>query len=364
MNDDLVKDSRTPEESAADFMREVARKLARKPFAPHPIFKNGHAQTIAAHIWPRRRRYRGFDQDESRLFAVAPDIKLLANCRWQKGEVKNRATHPTLVLLHGLEGSTESIYMLGTAQKAFDAGFNIVRVNMRNCGGSEHLAPTLYNSGMSGDMRAVVAELIEQDELKEIYLAGFSMGGNIVLKLAGEYGEEAPSQLKGVCAVSPAIDLAACADKIAHRSNRIYQQRFLRGLRRRMQVKASLQPDRYNVDDLRRVRSIRDFDDLYTARDGGFKDASEYYMRSSALQFIPSIRIPTLILHAQDDPFIPFDAFTHAHLSENPFVALLAPPRGGHVGFLARRTANGEDAFWAENRIVDFCRMVHDRKAI
>lgn len=361
MTDAHAEISPPAQEKIAVFMREVAAALARKPFAPHPLFRSGHAQTIAGYAWPRRYRFRALARDENRLFEVAPGVRLLARCRWQTKEADKRAAYPTLVLLHGLEGSSQSIYMLGTTQKAFAAGFNVVRVNMRNCGGTEHLAPTLYNSSMSPDMRAVVSELIARDELNAIFLAGFSMGGNIVLKLTGEYGADAPTQLRGVAAVSPAIDLAACADKIAHRSNRIYQRRFLRGLRRRMRHKARLQPDRFNTRELERVRTIRDFDDLITARDGGYKDADDYYARSSALQFISRIRVPTLILHAKDDPFIPFDAFTHSHLIENPFVALVAPLRGGHVGFLARG-ANGEDAFWAENRIIDFCRMIRERE--
>ncbi len=367
-----MNDSRATPEDVSAFMKTVVAALARKPFVPHPLFKNGHAQTIAGYAWPRRSRFRAHTRDEARLFEVAPSVRLLAHCRWQKDKVKAstndvaaecdklmaRADHPTIIFLHGLEGSSASIYLLGTAEKAFTAGFNVVRVNMRNCGATEHLAPTLYNSGMSDDMRAIVAELIERDKLTSIFLAGFSMGGNIVLKLAGEYGANAPPQVKSVCAVSPAIDLAACADKIAHRSNIIYQRRFLRGLRRRMHRKASLYPERYDLREFRRVRTIRDFDNVFTARDGGYADAADYYARSSALRFIPYIRIPTLILHAQDDPFIPFDAFNHPFVRENPYIALLTPERGGHVGFVMNR-AKGEDVFWAENRIVDFCRMIY-----
>jgi len=365
MSDEMAQPSSpTTEDISSDvasFMRETVAALGAKPFAPHPLFKSGHAQTIAAFFWPRRFRFRPLTRDKARLFEVAPEVQLLAHCRWQDEEPNARACHPTLLLLHGLEGSSQSVYLRGTALKAFAAGFNVVRINMRNCGETEHLAPTLYNSGMSGDIRAVVSELVARDKLAAIFLAGFSMGGNIILKLAGEYGTDAPAELKAVCAVSPAIDLAACADKIANRSNRIYQRRFLRGLRRRMRRKANLQPDRFDTRDFRRVRTIRDFDDVFTARDGGYQNAGDYYARSSALSFIPQIRVPTLILQAQDDPFIPFDAFTHSNLYQNPFVALLTPARGGHVGFLARG-ASGEDVFWAENRIIEFCRMIYRRK--
>lgn len=378
METDFVNSSSSVPEDVSAYMKTIVAALGRKAFVPHSLFKSGHAQTIAGYAWPRRSRFRAHTHDEARLFEVAPDVRLLAHCRWQEDKTTNaqangvmgegneaptRRDHPTIVLLHGLEGSSASIYLLGTAEKAFAAGFNVVRVNMRNCGETEHLAPTLYNSGMSGDMCAIVAELIERDKLSSIFLAGFSMGGNIILKLAGEYGSNPPPQVKAICAVSPAIDLAACADKIAHRSNIIYQRRFLRGLRRRMHRKAILYPERYDLREFRRVRTIRDFDNVFTARDGGYIDAADYYARSSALAFIPHICVPTLILHAQDDPFIPFDAFNHRHIRENPYIALLTPQRGGHVGFVAAgRAANDEDVFWAENRIVDFCRMIHRRR--
>jgi len=282
---------------------------------------------------------------------------MLAHCRWQP----ERNAHPTLVLLHGLEGSSESVYMLGTAAKAFAAGFNTVRVNMRNCGGTEHLTPTLYHSGLSSDIRAITRELIGQDKLPRLYLCGFSMGGNIILKLAGELGAHAPSELCAVAAVSPSLDLRACALAIEHSSNRIYRRRFVRSLHRRLTRKAELFPERYNTADLPRVRTVREFDDAYTAPHAGFRDAEDYYAQSSALQFLGDVHRPTLIVHAQDDPFVPFASFTHRNVAANSRVILLAPPAGGHVGFVAARSGvTSEDRFWAENRVVEFCRLVDE----
>src|SRR5271169_6872938 len=177
--------------------------------------------TLASAFWPRK--FPSLPASVRREFEVEPGSRILAKCHWQ-AEPRFR---PTLVLLHGLEGSSESGYMLGAADKAFRAGFNALRVNQRNCGGTAHLTPTLYNSGLSGDMRAVVNELISKDSLTDIFAAGSSMGGNIVLKMAGEFGAEAPAELKGVIGICPAIDLAACADDLAEARNFIYERHFV-----------------------------------------------------------------------------------------------------------------------------------------
>jgi predicted alpha/beta-fold hydrolase len=332
-------------------LAEVARALRAKPFTPHPLFRSGHAQTLIAFAWPRRRRLRELRADEARLFEVEREVRVLVHCRWQP----DRRACPTLLLVHGLEGSSESIYMLSTALKAHRAGFNVLRLNMRTCGDTLHLTETLYNSGMSQDLCALLRELVERDGLTDVFLAGFSLGGNMSLKLAGEYGARFPSALKGVCAVSPSVELAASASAIGRRSNRVYQRRFIRSLKRRMREAARLYPERYDASNLRLVRTLHDFDERYTAPHGGFRDAADYYARSSSLPLIPRIRIPTLIIHAEDDPFIPFDSLRHPNVGANPNLILLAPRHGGHVGFVSDGNTAGEDRFWAENRIIEFC---------
>lgn len=337
-------------------LSQIASALRAKPFCPHPLFRNGHAQTLLGYAYPRRFGLRSFYGDEKRLFEVEPGIKLLAHCRWQTAAPQK---HPTLLLVHGLEGSSSSIYMLGTAAKAFRAGFNVVRLNLRTCGSTENLTSTLYHSGMSPDLRAVINELITRDKLKKIYLGGFSLGGNMSLKLAGEMGANAPAELCGVAAISPSIDLAACATAIENRSNWLYQQRFISSLKKRMRRVQKLYPHLYKIGELKKVRTIREFDSHFTAVHGGFRDVTDYYARSSSLPLIREIRVPTLIIHAQDDPFVPFESFRHPSLAENPFVILLTPKSGGHVGFVAD-SRNGEERFWAENRLVEFCRLLDD----
>ncbi|MDX6270689.1 MAG: uncharacterized protein QOD28_1912 [Acidobacteriota bacterium] len=341
-------------------LSEVARALRAKPFTPHPLFKSGHAQTLVAFTWPRRRRLRELRTDEARLFEVEAGVRVLVHCRWQSDP---RAC-PTLLLVHGLEGSSESIYMLSTALKAHRAGFNVLRLNLRTCGDTLHLTQTLYNSGLSADLGALIKELVARDRLNDIFLAGFSLGGNMSLKLAGEYGADFPAALKGVCAVSPSVELAASATAIEQRSNWVYQRKFIRSLKRRMREAARLYPERYDASELALVRTLRQFDERYTAPHGGFRDAADYYARSSSLPLIPRIQVPTLIIHAEDDPFIPFDSLRHPSVRANDCVLLLAPQHGGHVGFVGDGHIPGEDRFWAENRLIEFCERMGQESGV
>jgi uncharacterized protein len=304
--------------------------------------------TLASTFWPRK--FPKLGASARREFEVEPGSRILAKCHWQV-EPKLR---PTLVLLHGLEGSSESGYMLGAADKAFRSGFNVLRVNQRNCGGTANLTPTLYNSGLSGDMRALINELIGVDGLPEVFAAGSSMGGNIMLKMAGEFGAAAPPQLKGVIGICPAIDLAACADDLAEFRNVIYSRHFVNSLKRSMKLKAAMYPGTYSLDGLKSVRTVRQFDDVITARYCGFRDAEDYYYRASALRVIAEIRVPTLIMTAQDDPFVPFTTFQNGSFPPNPNVTVIAPKHGGHCAFISREP--GEERFWAEARLVEFCK--------
>ncbi len=330
---------------------KIIERLSETPFVPHPALRNPHAQTIAG-AFIRRRTGPAIKTAEPRLFDVSADAQVLALCSWQP----DASERPTVLIAHGMEGSADSRYMIGTAEKALEAGFNAIRVNFRNCGGTEHLTPTLYHAGLTDDLRHIIGELIEKDGLKEIYLVGFSLGGNVALKLAGEYGAAAPEQMRGIVAVSPSIDLAACADAIEMRSNAVYHLRFILSLRNRMRRKARLFPDRYDASLLRKIWSIRKFDDTFTAPHAGFRGVAHYYERASALRVIDRIGLTTLIIHAKDDPFIPFSQFDAPEVSRNPNIALLAPDRGGHVGFI-RGDAEGEARFWAEVMAVEFLKL-------
>lgn len=318
------------------------------PFSPHWLLRGPHAMTMAGAFIPRRTRR--LPQAQDRLFEVEPGTQLLAKCHWQAQPRES----PTLVLVHGLEGSSESSYMRGVAEKAFLSKWNVLRVNQRNCGGTERLTPTVYNSGLSGDYHAVLAELIERDALRKIFFAGYSMGGNLVLKMAGELGAAAPSELAGVCGVCPTIDLAACVDALARPGNAFYQWHFVRRLKTRIRRKERLYPGRFRIDKLGRVRTVREFDDVITAPNSGYRDAVDYYDRASAIRVTDKISVPTLILTAQDDPVVPFSSIDTAVVTRNPRVTLVAPEHGGHCSFISRRA--GWERHWAEACVVEFLR--------
>jgi predicted alpha/beta-fold hydrolase len=315
-------------------------------FESHPLLRNPHAQTLVCAFLPRR--FPRLPRSISREFETEPGTRIRGECHWQAKPQE----HPTLVLVHGLEGSSQSGYMLGLAERAFAAGWNAVRLNQRNCGGTESLTPTLYNSGLSGDYRAVLTELIERDALPEIFFAGYSMGGNLVLKMAGDLGAAAPPQLRGVAGVCACIDLARCADALALPANFLYERHFVRNLKSRMRRKVRLFPGKFDLGPLAHVRSVREFDDVITAKYCGFRDAADYYERSSALRVASEIRVPTLIVTAQDDPFVPFATFSDPALADNPHLRILAPEHGGHCAFVSRHT--GAERFWAEARVMDF----------
>ncbi len=302
--------------------------------------------TIAAAFWPRE--FPHLPKSSPRLFEVELGTQIRGECHWQE----DARAHAALVLLHGLEGSSDSGYMRGCAEMAFAAGFNVVRLNQRNCGGTEHLTPTLYHSGRSADLRVVLTELIECDGLSQIFLAGWSMGGNLVLKMAGEYGPEPPAELRGIVAVNPCFDLAACVDALGKPRNFVYSRHFVRKLKGRIRRKARMFGGNYSLDQLRRVHSVRDFDELITAPRCGFTGADDYYARSSAMHVLREIRVPTMIMTAQDDPFVPFSTFSRGEITENPFIRLVAPEHGGHCGFISD---DGAERFWSEARVVEFC---------
>lgn len=329
------------------------------PFHPHPRLRNGHVMTIANNFWLRQFPVLDRAPVEPRLFDVGEQSQILAFCHWQR----QRASRPTILAVHGLEGSADRGYAKGTAEKAWRAGFNVVRMNMRNCGGTEHLSPTLYDSGLSRDLTRVAEGIVECAASSDsaVFIVGFSMGGNQALKMAGEAGDRPPAWLKGVVAISPALDLAACAAAIHRGFNRVYERRFLFSLLRRMKKKARLYPGRFDLSRRRSIRSLRDFDEVFTGPYQGYGTADQYYAKASAIRVADRIRVPTLIVQAKDDPFVPYQCLNHPSLRNNPAIRLLITENGGHVGFRADgHSGNGEDPYWAENRAVEFCRRIYD----
>lgn len=294
------------------------------------------------------RRHIHLPVAESRLFRVARDTQVVCDCHWQA----EKTDAMTVITVHGLDGSSESSYMLGTTAKALAAGMNVVRMNMRNCGGTEKLTPTLYHSGFSGDLAEVVNELIQKDSLRRIALVGFSMGGNLVMNLVGEWGKAKPDEVRASAAVGPVMDLGPSADALHIRSNRVYEIKFLRGLARLFRRKAALFPGRYDLKRLTGIRSIRDFDEQITAPYNGFRNADDYYARVSSSRLAERIAMPSLIIYSTDDPFIRLLPGTRSKLRGNPLVKYLETRHGGHCAYLA--APDGYDGRWAERTVVEF----------
>ncbi len=320
-------------------------------FEPRRGLLNGHVQTILGNYIPRPP-FRLAVVSETVEVDSADGSRVLCHCHWQPELV--RAHRLTLVLLHGLEGSSDSRYILGIAARAWAAGCNVVRMNIRNCGDTEQLTPTLYHSGLSGDVGAVVHHYKKKFGLKQVALVGYSMGGNMVLKLAGEWGNRPP--LCAVAAVCPAIDLAASADALHEPVNRFYEWHFLRGLLRRFRSKAALFPRIYETRGIGPIRSIRQFDDKIVARYCGFNDADDYYYRAASARVVDHIAVPTLILQAQDDPFIRLLPETRAALQANPQVVLAETRHGGHCAYLS--SGIGDEIHWAEAAVIRYV-MAH-----
>ncbi|HEX7779165.1 MAG TPA: alpha/beta fold hydrolase [Vicinamibacterales bacterium] len=321
--------------------------------APHPAFepprwlRSGHAMTVFA--WARARQFPALPAPEARLFQVASDTRVLAHCYWQP----SRATRPTLLALHGLEGSSSVHYMQGLAAGAWARGWNAVLLNQRNCGETEHLTPGLYHSGLTEDPRLVIRELATVDRLKRFGVAGYSLGGNLALKLAGELGTSADLPVQAVAAVSPTIDLDLCVRAIERRINIPYHWNFVRRLRERMRRKAVHWPGVFDLTPLDSIWTIRRFDDVYTAPHHGFAGSADYYFRASALRVIDRIRRPALILAASDDPMVPSSQFNDAAVRGNAHVSVRLERHGGHCGFVSRNGRTGT-RYWAESAVLEF----------
>jgi uncharacterized protein len=317
-----------------------------KPFTPRRRLESGHLMTVWC--WAARRRLR-LPDPEARLFQVTPDTQVLAHCYWQP----DRRQHPTLLAMHGLEGSSAAHYMQGLADKALKAGFNAVLLNQRNCGGTENLGPGLYHSGLIDDAAFVIRELAAEG-IDRVVAAGYSLGGNLALRLAGTHAPADLPSLKAVCAVSPVLELEACVRALERRSNFVYQWNFVRNLKARMRRKNACFPGRFDLSRLDRIRTVRQFDAAYTAPFFGFASAEDYYHRAAALRVVEHIQIPALVITAEDDPFVPSGPFRDPKLTANRNITVMVTAHGGHCGFLAENDGPDDDGYWAESRIVEF----------
>jgi len=303
-----------------------------------PFFlRNGHVQTILPVLLPRRLR-TALVRERLEL----PDGDFL-DLDWLRGN-----GHRLVILAHGLEGSSTQNYIRGMATELAKKGWDSLAYNFRGCSGEPNRLPRAYHSGETEDLRTIIARAAR--DYPTLALIGFSLGGNVVLKYLGEAPPHAG--IRAGAAVCAPIDLAACARKLdENRSNRIYLRRFIVSLVEKIEAKATLFPDVVDATDARRLRTFQAFDDRYTGPMHGFRDATDYWTRSSARQFLPNIPVPTLLLQPRNDPFLAAEAYPWAEAEANPHFFLEAPESGGHVGFLDLRRGLQP---WSERRVADF----------
>jgi predicted alpha/beta-fold hydrolase len=302
-----------------------------------PLFRNPHVQTILSHFW-RRPASRDRFPMTSRLYRTEPDVQVLVTSQQPAGKARGH-----LVMVHGLEGSGEAGYIQSLSAAALGHGYGAHAFHMRTCGGTEGLCQTLYHAGLTSDLLAVIREFAREGR-GPVYLAGFSLGGNVALKLAGELGDDAAGLIRSVVAASTPLDLAACAHQLSAPENRVYERRFLRRMRARLCATG-----RYRPADFAGIRTILEIDDRITAPSFGFGTAANYYRTQSSISFVPKIRIPVLLIQSQDDTLVPFRVFQSDEVRGNPCVQLLATEHGGHLGFLGRRPR-----FWLDQAILEW----------
>jgi hypothetical protein len=261
---------------------------------------------------------------------------------------------PVVMVLHGLEGSSSSDYVRSTHRALAQRGLASLALNFRSCSGEPNRLPCFYHSGDTGDAAAVLALLRERLPARRVGAVGFSLGGNVLLKLLGECGGGDREGLApdAAVAISVPFDLAEGITTLERRLGPLYQRYFLRKLRRKVRLKASILRGHVDVDALLAVRSLRRFDDLATAPLHGFADSADYYRRASSKPFLEAIRVPTLLIHAGDDPFLPSSAIPRAEVQANPHLDAIFPEHGGHVGFVGGPPC--APVFWAEQKAAAF----------
>jgi predicted alpha/beta-fold hydrolase len=319
-------------------------------FQPPPFLRNGHLQTILPVLFPRRfpvvfRRER---------LELADGDFLDLDWATSRGErVGTLGLGPRVAILsHGLEGSSEDRCIRGIATRLQTAGWDILAWNFRGCGSEMNRLVRFYHSGETGDLGAVIA--LAAQKYPRIALVGFSLGGNVTLKYLGE-GACHPAVIAGFT-VSVPVDLATSADAIDRRwSNQLYLRRFLSRLVPKVDAKALLFPERLDASRSNQIRTLREFDNLYTAPIHGFRDAMDYWQKSSARQYLTRIRVPTLLLNARDDPFLTPESFPYGEAERNPDLFFEAARWGGHVGFI---DSARDIRPWYESRCVEFLEAV------
>jgi len=313
--------------------------LIKSNYNPSFIFRNGHVSTIYS---SKLRKTPDLLQQRERI--NLPDGDFL-DLDWSHSET---ITNKLVILLHGLEGNAQRTYMKGAGNQLQKNGWDIAAMNFRGCSGEDNIAYQSYHSGKTEDLEEVISHILEKDKYQEIVLVGFSLGANLLLKYLGER-ETVSSEIKKGVAISVPTSLRGSLECLMKPENWLYSKAFLINLRKKYERKMKVHPDKMNVSDLAKIKTLKDFDDIYTSKAHGFKDAYDYYEKNSSNQFIPNIKVPVLILNAKNDSFLSEDCYPFQAAENSKNIYLVTPLYGGHVGF-----HQTNKLYYSEKRTLEF----------
>jgi len=313
--------------------------LVNSNYTPPFLFRNGHFATIYSGII---RSVNGVVQKRERLNLSDGDF---LDLDWSDSQ---NPTQKLVVLLHGLEGDAQRPYITGSAKILNQNGYDACAVNYRGCSGEPNTMYRSYHSGATEDLIEVLNHIRNTRNYSEIYLKGFSLGGNLLLKYLGE-GNDVPKELKGAVAVSVLCNLHDSCKQLLSTKNMMYAIRFKGNLLGKLKEKQQLFPEKISDNDIKKIKTLKDFDDIYTSKAHNFKDALDYYEKSSSLQFLPSINVPSLIINAKDDSFLGPECYPVKETDNNDKLYLETPSYGGHVGFWGKNNIT-----YTEKRALDF----------
>ncbi|WP_165749456.1 YheT family hydrolase [Cellulophaga sp. Z1A5H] len=313
--------------------------LVASTYNPPILFKNGHLSTIYSGIF---RKVDGVAQERERITLFDTDF---LDLDWSFASQKS---NKVMIILHGLEGSAQRPYIMGSAKVFNQNGYDACAINLRSCSGAPNLLFRSYHSGATEDLDAVIQHILTNKSYDEIYIKGFSLGGNLALKYLGEK-REIPKAVKGAVAVSVPCDLHSSLKQLLRPKNALYAARFKKHLVGKLRLKQELFPNEISDKDIASIKTLKDFDDIYTSRAHGFTDAIDYYTKSSCLQFLPNIKIPTLIINSKNDSFLGPECYPYTEAEENKNLFLETPNFGGHVGFYGVKNTT-----YTEKRCLNF----------
>ncbi|MCK0109532.1 alpha/beta fold hydrolase [Flavobacteriaceae bacterium S0825] len=313
--------------------------IVESAYKPPFLFRNGFVSTVYSGL---ARRVNGLIQERERITLSDNDF---LDLDWS---YTKDTTNKVIVMLHGLEGNGQRPYMTGVAKLFNTHGVDAVCVNFRGCSGEPNLKYRSYHSGATEDLVDIINHLIDSKHYSEIYFHGISLGANMVLKYIGER-RDVPTQIKGVVAVSVPCDLHGSCKELHTFKNRLYHNNFKKYLVNRLKIKQTQHTDRLSVKEINSINTLIDFDNIYTSRAHGFKDALDYYTQCSSLQFLPNIKIPTLIINALNDSFLSPECYPVKEAKANSYLHLEMPNHGGHVGFIQLKSY-----YYNEKRALEF----------